>query len=408
MKIAYLTGEYPKISHTFILREIEALRALEIDVVTASIRKPDPLHYRAELENREFQNTFYVLHSISSRPHLFFLALVKFAIFNSKKFFRTCALANSTRAPGIGNFLWQLFYFLEAIAVAEFVENEQCDHIHNHFGDSSCTVAMLASSLTGKPYSFTVHGPDDFFRPYEISLKTKIEKAAFVVAISNFCRSQLMLFSDPVHWEKIQIVRCGVEVERYKTTRPEGEGKNILFIGRLDGVKGARILIDAFPPVLDQHPTAKLIMVGDGPEREALEILAKDLNVGEAVEFKGFLTQDEVAETLVTADLFVLPSFAEGLPGVLMEAGAASLPLVSTQIAGIPEIVVEGETGVLVPASDVEVLTVEISKLLSQPELRASLGRGAQQLVARDFDIQRTGRELSALFKQRSVTRKTP
>ena len=217
-------------------------------------------------------------------------------------------------------------------------------HLHNHIAKSSCTVAMLASALSGIPYSFTLHGPDIFFAPEHWRLDEKIARARFVACISDFCRSQAMLWSDPAQWGKLKIVHCGVDPGRYRDG--EREGTRLIFIGRLAAVKGVPVLLEAFAAARAVRPDLTLTLVGDGPERAALEAEAARLGIAGAVRFAGYRSQDAVADLLASHDALVLPSFAEGVPVVLMEALAANLPVIATAVGGVGELVKDGETGV--------------------------------------------------------------
>ncbi len=202
---------------------------------------------------------------------------------------------------------------------------------------------MLTGAISGLPYSYTMHGPDLFFEPVKWRIDEKTARARFVVCISHFCRSQAMLFSDPVHWPKLRIVHCGVSPARYGQAPRPAFGKRVLFIGRLDAVKGGPLLLEAFAAARAGHPEAHLTVVGDGPARGALEAQAAALGLAGAVTFAGYRSQDEVAALLEEADKLVLPSFAEGVPMVLMEAMASRIPVVASRVAGVPELVRTGD-----------------------------------------------------------------
>ncbi len=310
------------------------------------------------------------------------------------------ALAWRTRAPGLRATLYQLFYFAEAGVLAQHLRAHGVVHLHNHFGNSSCSVAMLASTISGIPFSFTEHGPAIFFEPARWRLDEKIARARFVVAISHFCRSQLMLFSDPAEWDKIAIVHCGVDPALYGR-RPRGAfGKRLLFVGRLDPVKGVPLLLEAFAAVRADHPEARLTIVGDGAARGAAERQAEELGLDGAVQFAGYRTQAEVALLLEEADMLVLPSFAEGVPVVLMEAMASRIPVIASRVAGVPELVEDGVSGFTVPPGDVATLADRIGQPLvrSRPRrphgpCRAREGRGRVRRRVRGGVARRTCRQ---------------
>ena len=331
-KIAYLTGEYPAVSHTFILREVEALRAQGREVLTCSIRRTGSEHHRGPSEKHAVETTFYVLQAARNPKQM--LQAIGRGLQNPGRFLAALGLAWRTRPPGAKAALYQLFYFLEALVLAQHLKSSAVTHLHNHFGNSSCSVAMLTSAISGIPFSYTMHGPAIFFEPRLWRIDEKIARARFVACISHFCRSQGMIFAKPEHWGKMRIVHCGVIPDNYGISGPEKAGKNIIFVGRLAAVKGVLVLIDAFARLRETHPDATLTLVGDGTERAAIEAHVDRLGCRAAVRFTGYLSQDEVAAQLAQADIFCLPSFAEGVPVVLMEAMATRLPVIATRIAG--------------------------------------------------------------------------
>ena len=396
LRIAYLTGEYPAVSHTFILREVEALRARGLAVETCAIRRTGAEHHRGPAEQAAAASTFYVIER-AKKPAA--LVAAKFAALKTPgRFFGALGLAWKTRPPGPVALLWQMFYFVEALVLTRHLKAQGITHLHNHFGNSSCSVAMLTSALSGIPFSYTMHGPTIFFEPQRWRIDEKIARARFVACISHFCRSQGMIFADPKHWEKLRIVHCGVDPARYDGGPRERHGKHLLFVGRLAAVKGVLVLLRAFCEVLKEHPDATLTLIGDGGERAKVEALAHELGLGEAVRFAGYCSQNEVAEALGQADLFVLPSFAEGVPVVLMEAMAARLPVVATRIAGIPELVEEGTAGLLAPPGDTLALARAMSDLLADPDLRRRMGEAGRARVTAEFDLHKEAARLEALF----------
>jgi len=382
--IAYLVSEYPALSHTFIQREIAALRAEGRTVLTASLRRTGGHHIAGEAEAAEARGTFYVIENARNPGTL--PAALAGTLARPVASFRAARLAWRTRAPGAAAALRQLFYLVEAMVLARHLEKRGVSHLHCHFENAGASVAMLTSELTGIPFSFTLHGPSIFFEPHRWQLGTKIEKAAFVACISDFCRSQGMIFADPAHWPKMEIVHCGVEPDRYRRG-DHPPGQHLVFVGRLAAVKGVAVLIRAVTALAPDHPGLRLTLIGDGPERAALEAEARAGGAADRIAFAGARTQQEVAETLARADLFVLPSFAEGVPVVLMEAMASGLPVVATRIAGIPELVEDGISGRLVPPGNQAALTEAIATLLADPEAAAAMGRAGRAKVEAGFDI---------------------
>ncbi|GGG78336.1 colanic acid biosynthesis glycosyltransferase WcaL [Salipiger pallidus] len=407
-KLAYLTGEYPRASDTFIQREVAALRALGHEVVTCSIRTTGAEHLVGPEQREEHGRTFKVL-SAAKSPLRLARATLRFALGSPVRFARSLCLAWKTAPRGVRGRAYNLIYFLEAAVLADRLKAEGVAHLHNHIAKASCTVAMLASELSGIPYSFTIHGPDIFFEPYHWRIDEKTARASFVACISDYCRSQLMVFADPAHWDKLHIIHCGIDPDRYAPSAHTGQ--TLLFVGRLAGVKGVPILLDAVAALKDRHPHLRLALIGDGPERAALEARAKPL--GETVVFLGYQSQDAVAEALSQSDVFVLPSFAEGVPVVLMEAMAAGVPVVATQIAGIPELVSHWDSGILVRPGDVEALTEAIDQMLASADQRRVMGAVGRATVESEFNIRTEAARLSQLFcnyadKQAPATREVP
>jgi glycosyltransferase involved in cell wall biosynthesis len=396
--VAYLTGDYPKVSHTFILREVQAVRAAGVPVITCSIRRPPASEFKGAEEQQARAETFYVI-AAAKNPLTLLKAHGRALARSPGSWFSTLALAIRMRSPGLKAFLWQLFYFLEAGVLADHLRAQNARHLHNHFGNSSCSVAVLAAKLAGIPFSFTEHGPAIFFEVDRWSLPEKIARATFVVAITHFCRSQLMLFSDPSHWGKIAIVHCGLDPALYHRTSP-AFGKRVAFVGRLDPVKGALLLIEAMAEVLKTHSDATLTLAGDGPARAPAEARAQALGIAAKVHFAGFMTQPQVADLLANSDMLVLPSFAEGLPVVYMEALASRIPVVASRVAGVQELVEDGVTGFAVPPGDVATLADRMMRLMADPDLSARMGEAGRKAVEREHDIAREGAWLADLFRQ--------
>ncbi|WP_127903620.1 glycosyltransferase [Solirhodobacter olei] len=397
-RIAYLTGEYPRATDTFIQREVAALRELGLEVHTCSIRVTKKQHHVGETQRNEHARTFYVLRA-AKHPGTLIVAHLEALMQSPSRWFSALRLAWTTRPPGAKALIWQLFYFLEAAVLARHLRQVGATHLHNHFGDASCSTAMLTSEMSGIPFSFTLHGPAIFFEPKWWRIDEKIARARFVACISHFCRSQAMLFSDQAHWGKLRIVHCGVISSRYGTAPRKIFGRHIIFVGRLDRVKGATLLLDAFALLRRKWPDTRISFVGDGADRATLETQAAELGLGTSATFHGYRDQDEVAKLLEAADMLVLPSFAEGLPVVLMEAMASGIPVVASQLAGVPELVRDGVSGFIVPPGDAVTLTERLERLLRDPELCRHMGEAGRATVATEFDSVREATWLRELFE---------
>lgn len=394
--IAYLTGEYPRATDTFIQREVAALRGHGIEVLTCSIRRTGTEHLVGDEQRSEAAQTFYVLDAVKNLAS-FTRAKLR-AMRHPGRFFGALTLAWRTSPKGIKGRLWQMFYFAEALMLADHLQRNGVVHLHNHIAKASCTVAMLTSALSGIPYSFTLHGPDIFFEPYHWRLDEKIARARFVACISEFCRSQAMAFSDRIHWDKLHIVHCGIDPDRYSLAQRSGP-PHLLFVGRLAAVKGIPVLFEALQSVVTQVPDLKVTLIGDGPERDMLTKEAAQRGLGQIVDFVGYKNQSEVAEALLDTDALVLPSFAEGVPVVLMEAMAAGRPVVTTQIAGVPELVDHGTSGLLVPPGDADALADALKEILTNATRRAEMGEAGRAKVTEHFNMTSEASWLATLFE---------
>jgi glycosyltransferase involved in cell wall biosynthesis len=397
--IAYLTALYPAISHTFIMREIAALRALGFEVETCSMRRPGAAHLNSPEDHSAADTTFYAVET--GKNPLSMMAAFGTAFTRPARFLATLGLAFRTAPPGLKGALKQTAYLAEAMVLARHLKARNVTHLHNHFADPSANVAMLTSSLSGIPFSYTLHGPAELYEPEKWQLREKTARATFVACISHFCRAQAMYFSEPDDWSKLHIIHCGVIPETYETPNDRVDlpnaGLRLVFVGRLTPIKGVRILLASFSDALKRNPDLRLTLVGDGDDRAALETLAAPL--ADAVQFTGALNQTDVAQALAQADALVLPSFAEGLPVVLMEAMAAGKPVICTQVAGVRELVEDGVSGYVVPAGDSESLTDRINALANAtPDMRAKMGLAGRAKVKAEFDIRREAARIGSLF----------
>ncbi|WP_349294638.1 glycosyltransferase family 4 protein (plasmid) [Thioclava sp. 'Guangxiensis'] len=401
--IAYLSGEYPKVSHTFIQREIEALRQQGWQVETCSVRRTSARDVVGEDQIREQAATFAIFDAIRS-PAKVLGAQIWALRRDARAWGRTLKLAWSTRPDGLKAALWQIFYFLEAAILARHLSARGVVHLHNHFANSSCSVAMLASGLSGIPFSLTMHGPAIFYEPRRWRIDEKIARASFVSCISHFCRAQAMYFSAPQHWSKLKIVHCGIFPALYAPpptrddTAAQTDRQEILFVGRLAAIKGVPLLVEAFARLADSHPQARLSVIGDGPERAYCEALARDLGVGARVIFHGYQSAKAVARHMRQADLLVLASFAEGVPVTLMEAMGSGLPVIASRVAGVGELVEDGVSGFTIPAGDLDSLTDRLDRLLGDPALRAAMGVQGRAKVCAEFDLEHEAQWLGALL----------
>ena len=396
--IVYFTSEYPRATDTFIQREIAALRALGLDILTCTIRATDPGHH-VGAEQREAYETTFQVQTAAKRPLHLIGAHLRLFLSRPGRWLAALALAFKTAPPGARAFLWQIFYWLEAGVLAAYLNRVGARHLHSHFGDTATSVAMLAACMADLPYSYTLHGPNVFYAPRHWRLDVKTARAKFVVCISHFARSQAMLFSDPVHWDKLHVVHCGIDPARYDRASCGPAGRHVLFVGRLAPEKGLLVLLDAFAAAWQTHPDARLTLVGDGSDRLSIEARVRALGLEPYVSFTGYLGQADVAVKLAEADIFALPSFAEGLPVVLMEAMASRLPVVTTRIAGVGELVEDGVSGCLVPPGDGTGFADALRAVMADPVRSQTMGGAGRATVCAEFDSFTEARRLQALFE---------
>lgn len=393
--VAWLTGEYIRVSHTFIQREVAALRELGFDARTFSIRRTGPENLVGPEQKDEAARTFYVLEA-ASHPMTALRAHAAALRRDPATWLRTLRAAWRTAPTGLKGLMYNLIYFHEAVVLARELRRQGVVHLHNHFAMASCTVARLAAPLAGITWSFTLHGPDDLAEPRRWRLDDKVAQADFVVCISSYARSQVMLQTDQAHWPKLHVVHCGVEPRRYDRPRTR-ETDRLLFIGRLAAQKGVPVLIAALARAREVRPSLTLRLVGDGPDRVMLETQVDALGLGNVVTFLGYRSQEEVAEILSEASALVLPSFAEGVPVVLMEAMASDIPVVTTRIAGIPELVEDSVSGRLVAPGEEEALAQAILDVTGDADAAARMGAAGRARVTSDFNLRTEARGLARL-----------
>ena len=308
----------------------------------------------------------------------------------------------SRRAPK--GFLYHLFYLAEALVLAKWVKDSGAQHIHAHFGTNAAFVALLVSKLTGVPYSFTIHGPEEFDNPLGLSLPQKVDAAKFVVTISSFGRGQMMRWLPMAAWEKIKIVRCGLDFDDFPEPDPIVEGAPFVFVGRFSEQKGVPLLIQACVKLKQRCPDFRLHMAGGGPFEPMVREQIKTHGLEENITLLGYLSSEDVRKAMVAARALVVTSFAEGLPVVIMEAMACGRPVLSTTINGIPELVADQKNGMLIPSGDADALCTAMESLLekSAHELN-KWGIEARKDVVKHHDIDLEAGRLATAIQEGSA-----
>ena len=400
MRIGYFTNTYPRATDTFIQREVMGLRERGIDVRTFSVHKTGTDHDVGPEVIAEKKNTFYVLPVNPFR--LLALNLSTLVMFPTR-YLHALSLALKTARPGLAGLIYQLFYFQEAVVISRELRRHKIHHLHNHLGDLSGTVAMLASSIAGIGFSMTVHGSDFYFDPTHWALREKVKLSRFIICISHYCKSQMMLFSDQEDWNRLKIVHCGIDPDRFGYAGVRETAKNLLYVGRLAVEKGIPVLFESLSMLKDRGHDFVMTMVGDGPDRVALEEMALRLRISDRIIFAGYAGQDKVKEYLQKSDILILPSFAEGVPVTLMEAMACGIPVIGTQVGGVPELIVHDQTGQLVPPADSISLADAIIRYLDNTELRERVSRQGREKVVKDFNLNSELDKLMLLFQQHVI-----
>ena len=398
--IAYLVGHYPGTSETFILREILALRHAGLKVVTASVREPDvPRNGFTQVEQEEADRTFYVQRRGAVR--LFLDQLAGFAR-RPIAYLRGIWKAVSLARFDLRLIVYHLIYLAEAVSLGRWLQKNQVKHVHVHFANATCIVALLVDTVFGISYSVSVHGPNEFYDVYRQCLSEKVEGALFARFISNFTRSQLMFVTRPEQWSKFEVCRLGVDPDKFlPRPTPQNEVATFLCVGRLVPAKGQMILLHAAAQLREKGIQFHIFFVGGGPDADSLEAEASRLGLDEAVTFCGPLNQDVLLSYWNKADAFILPSFAEGVPVALMEAMSKEIPCVTTPVGGISELIESGIDGILVPPSDSVALAEAIRRLATDTQLRENLGRAARQKILRLYDLRRNAPQMAELLNRR-------
>jgi colanic acid/amylovoran biosynthesis glycosyltransferase len=397
MRIGYLVNQYPKISHSFIRREIMALERLGFEIVRISIRE-DADKLVDEQDQVERERTHYVLRGGAMR---LLLALAQSLLERPVSFVRALIVAWRMGRCADRALFVHLIYLAEACSIERWLRTKDVQHLHAHFGTNSAEVAMLVHLLGRQTWSFTVHGPEEFDKPQFIGLSEKIRRCLFVVAISSYTRSQLYRWTEFEYWPKVHVVRCGLEAAFFaEPTSAVPTSRRLVCVGRLCEQKGQILLIEAARQLFAQGVDFELVLAGDGEMRGAIDELIARYNLLDRVRITGWISGEQVRDEILAARALVLPSFAEGLPVVIMEAMALRRPVISTFVAGIPELVQTGEHGWLVAAGDVKGLMSAMRACLDAPiETVVRMGGAAQNRVHAHHNVDAQAAQLAKLFQ---------
>jgi len=403
MKLGYLISQYPALSHTFVLREVRALRRRGVDVRVVSVRKCDrPIAQLSADEAEEAVRTFSVmgagyLHALVANLRI----LCRHPLGYVRGLFYACALSGG--APR--RLLMHTFYFLEAVIAGDYFERQRVTDIHTHF---SSTVLLILARIFRLRYSLTAHGSEEFVDVVGFHLAEKVAGATFVATIAQYGMSQVLNASNPTHWYKVVVLPLGVDVDAFRPKnappRNRGEPFRLLSVGRLSAPKGYPILIEAIALLRERGRNVKLTMVGEGPLRTVLEGQIALRGLGELIHLAGACNHDRVVDFYDSSDAFVLSSFLEGIPVVLMEAMAMELPCVATWITGIPELIEKDVEGLLVPPASASAIADAVGRLMEDPEGARRFGIAARRKVLAKYHLGRNVERLAQEFRARLTT----
>lgn len=382
-------------SHTFIRREILALERQGFDVQRIALRGwsevlPDPE------DLKEQKRTQFIL---QQGPLGLLLPVLRTIIVSPLRFISTLCAATKFSRQTDRRFLRHMVCVAEACRLVHWLRRSAAERLHAHFGTNSAEVGMWARLLGGPPFSFTVHGPEEFEAPF--GLAEKIRHASFVAAISSYGRGQLFMRCRSSEWPKIQVVHCGVDASFYQASSAViPQSNRLVCVARLCEHKGQLLLIEAAAALRSRNVKFDLVLAGDGPLRDETEAAIKRYGLADCIRITGWISNDGVREEILAARAMILPSFAEGLPVVIMEAMALRRPVVSTFVAGIPELVRHGENGWLFPSGSVEEIATAMEDVLSKSDDDIKqMGEAAYQRVLELHSVDKEAAKLGVLFR---------
>ena len=404
MKLGYLVSQYPALSHTFILREVLALRRQGVEVCVVSVSACDrPLAALSADEAMEAKRTFCVKGAGLAQVVCANLrVLCRHPLGYLRGLLYAWTLSRGT--PRL--LLMYSLYFLEAAVAGDYFERHGVADIHTHF---SSTVMLILARIFRVRYSLTIHGSGEFVDVVGFHLAAKVAGAVFVAAVGRYGMSQIMNASDPADWHKVVVLPLGVDVEAFRPRRTRqrniDEPFRLLSVGRLSAPKGFPILVEAALVLRARGRNVRLTVVGEGPERATLEKLIALHELGGCVRLAGACNHDQLAEYYDASDAFVLSSFLEGAPVVLMEAMAMELPCVATWVTGIPEIIDKDVEGLLVPPADAAAVADAVQRLMDDPQRAQRLGIAARRKVLARYHLEHNVERLATEFRARFAAR---
>ncbi len=363
----------------------------------ASVSLPDRALEKLNSEEREESTRTHYIKSVPAVT-VAFLNLSEF-LRHPLRYLRGLIFALGLGVGSPRRVAYHMAYFAEAILIGRWMRQLRISHLHANF---SATVALITARTFPVTMSFVVHGFGELYDPTVSRLGERIKGARFVRAISRHGVSQLMLACDRSEWPKLLYAPLGIDAAEFAPgqMRTTSSPPQLLCVGRLAPEKGQALLLEAIAALIREGCPVHLRLVGDGPDRTHLERQAAELGIAGNVTFAGWVDHSALSRAYAEADLFVLPSLAEGIPVVLMEAMAMQVPCVAPSITGIPELIEHGVDGMLFTVSDVKDLTKNIRILLESPELRGQIGKHGRERVVHYYDIGRNTERFAAILAE--------
>lgn len=404
LKLIYLIGTYPGLTTTFIDREIRVMRQWGVDLQIMAIHQPAPTVTLSPEQVALQQGTIYLL---PAKVGLVILAHLYFALLRPFTYVGTFAYLATRPHPSLKARLKTIGHVGMAVYAAYLLRKQAFHELHAHFVDRTATIALVVGRLLRKPYSLSIHaGADLYVEP--VLLREKLAEARHAVTCTHFNQTHIEKLVGPEVVNKITHVRHGLELARYAPPCCAGEDRHsqskplILSVGQLAERKGFAQLVQTCAKLKAQGYDFQCHIVGQGPQRPQLEALIDKYGLQETVQLCGPLRHEEVIEKCKAATLFALlcvvtrEGDVDGIPNVIAEAMAMQLPLVSTVVSAIPELVVDGENGLLVPPGDIDAAAAAIARLLDDECLRGKLRSNGRKTILESFDVEQNVRRFAS------------
>lgn len=403
-RVAYVMTHYPYPSQTFLMEEVLGVESDDLHVVPIAINAAAESDLLTPQLRAERDRTFYV--KSQSKAQLASV-LLRRGMRHPIRLARVFVDAMRSGGSDVRLVLWRAFHVAEGLVVWHRCRRERVTHLHAQFGGMPASVAMYAAEVarrvdgrTDVTWSCTVHGFHDFVNEREIRLDEKAASASAIVCISDYIASQVMRIAHLTDWPKVHVVRCGIDLGRFplRAARPVSERPVVLTVGRLSAEKGQLVLLRAVRLLADRGIDVELRMIGTGPLEQVLRDERDRLGLADRVVMLGMKPSHEVAEELRAADVFCLPSFAEGLPISIMEAMAVGVPVVATTVGGITELVTTGESGWGTAPGRADQLAGAIAHAVTEGAERDAIIAEARRRVEQAHDTAESAQQMRKLL----------